>query len=119
MAITPEPKCSVAQCSQPADFEVIHYDVYMGSTIFFEQDFTCPFLCSGHALENEANAKTFPKSDQDADTSIVSVADVLEKGLPDLVSAESTREYRGVYHYPYSNKGGGQGFTIYRPLKKS
>lgn len=51
-----EPKCSVADCSETADFKVALYDFYSTGTLFLEQDRTCPFLCAEHAWENETKA---------------------------------------------------------------
>lgn len=48
-------KCSV--CDQEADFEVILYDFYESyNETFYEQDYTCPFLCQEHLEVNEKNA---------------------------------------------------------------
>lgn len=50
--------CAVSGCSQKAEYEVILYDFYpTDGAVFFEQDFTCPFICRVHAIENEARAK--------------------------------------------------------------
>lgn len=51
-------KCSVNGCANLADFEVVLYDYYdyMKET-FYEQDFTCPFICQHHLDENEKEAK--------------------------------------------------------------
>ena len=111
-------KCSVDGCGNTAEFEVILYDIYMGSNIFFERDFTCPFLCFDHVIENEKTVKMFPKDESNQSHLGTSLNEILEEGFPDLVSAGTTRTYRDVYHYPYSNKNRAQGFTIYRPLKE-
>ena len=48
------PICSVQQCNHEAQFEVILYDVYLfEGTVFFEQDYTCPYICVDHLRENE------------------------------------------------------------------
>jgi restriction endonuclease Mrr len=55
-----ETKCCVHDCSNPADFEVYlwdYYDYIDGGQEFFEQDYTCPFLCRPHMQENEKRAK--------------------------------------------------------------
>ncbi len=51
------PQCSVDGCTRQAVAEVLLYDLYEDGTIFFEQDFTCPFICTQHMLENERQAK--------------------------------------------------------------
>jgi len=52
------PKCSVKGCDKKAMVEVILYDVYPSAGhVFFERDFTCPFLCLEHMVENEERAK--------------------------------------------------------------
>lgn len=84
------PTCSAEGCSKEAQVEVILYDVYVHhigapEPIFFQRDFTCPFLCYDHAVENEEQA-------------------------------DGERRPRGTIRYPYSNRHGAQGFTIYRPL---
>jgi hypothetical protein len=53
-------KCSVADCSNPAAVQVLLYDVYLdhaGDNVFWEQDYTCPFLCEDHMIENEKRAQ--------------------------------------------------------------
>ena len=83
---TQKPKCHVAQCANPAAYEVILYDVYTHDfMVFFERDLTCPFICPQHARENE-------------------------KACP------GPRTYRGDHDYPHTNRAQSQGFTIYRPL---
>jgi|GEM_PF-697774 len=54
---TPQTTCSVEGCTRPADFQVILYDEYSDGTVFYEQDFTCPFLCQFHRDENEKRAQ--------------------------------------------------------------
>jgi hypothetical protein len=52
-----EHKCSVKGCGKAADVEVILYDVYLSEIdLFFEQDYTCPYLCFAHMVENERGA---------------------------------------------------------------
>jgi hypothetical protein len=58
-------KCSVNGCEREATVKVILYDVYPyldGADIFFEQDSTCPFLCTVHVTANEKSAKGVRKS---------------------------------------------------------
>ena len=51
-------KCSVPACDRLAEYETYLYDYYpFEDQEFFEQDFTCPFLCDGHMEENESRAK--------------------------------------------------------------
>ena len=53
-------QCSVKNCTRKADYRVILYDVYLyphQEEVFFEQDTTCPFLCTAHMAENERQAK--------------------------------------------------------------
>lgn len=87
-------KCSVKGCNQPAEYEVIFYDVYLHPTnpvtVFYERHESCPFVCQEHLSQNERNAKT-----------------QLDK--PEL------RAYRNHVDYPHT-KSEGQGFVIYRPL---
>jgi hypothetical protein len=81
-------KCSVDGCEHNATHEVILYDVYpynRDTSVFFEQDTTCNFICPEHLHENEQQA-------------------------------QGERRYRGHTSYPYTNKHGAQGYTIYRPL---
>ena len=52
------PRCAVAGCTRPACVEVILYDFYPAERhVFFERDFTCPYLCARHLAENEAGAQ--------------------------------------------------------------
>lgn len=52
-------KCSVSECQNSADYEVYLYDYYAPpfNEEFFEQDYTCPFLCEEHMYINESEAK--------------------------------------------------------------
>ncbi len=51
-------QCSVPGCNRGADYEVYLYDYYpVHNEEFFEQDFTCPFLCEFHMEENERDAE--------------------------------------------------------------
>lgn len=57
---TSETNCYVDGCDNPAEYEVYLYDFYEyvdGGKEFFEQDYTCPFLCRKHMQENESKAK--------------------------------------------------------------
>ena len=47
--------CSVQNCSNHASAEVLLYDVYESGEVFFERDFTCPYLCAQHVAANEAS----------------------------------------------------------------
>lgn len=54
----PGAKCYVDECGRDADYEVYLYDYYPGlEHEFYEQDFTCPFLCEAHMEENEREAE--------------------------------------------------------------
>ena len=87
--------CRVPGCDARGRFEVILYDFYPDEVgrglgnVFWEQDFTCPFICYEHAQENEETA--------------VGSRDPLD-GLKPGVS------------YKYTNQGLATGFSIYRPL---
>lgn len=51
-------KCCAPGCISPAEFEVYLWDFYAYfNEEFFEQDFTCPFLCQNHMEENERRAE--------------------------------------------------------------
>ncbi len=79
-------RCSVPNCNQRADFEVLLFDVYPQiGDVFLEADRTCPTICEDHLIENEARA-------------------------------EGTREPRGVISYPFTNRRRAQGFSTYRRL---
>jgi hypothetical protein len=50
--------CCVKGCNEQAVFQVILYDFYPhDGELFSEKDITCPFICTGHAIENEQSAK--------------------------------------------------------------
>lgn len=87
-----ETKCSVDECANKADYIVFLYDQYNDSSTFFEQDFTCPFLCEVHLQENERG---------------IGNAGVGERRFP-----------RSHYHYPHSNRHDAQGYTKYAPLER-
>jgi len=81
-------KCCVANCTNPAEYEVVLYDYYPSyNETFYEQDFTCPFLCGLHMDENEKLAK-------------------------------GERRPRGGVKYPYTNKDFAQGYSKYNPIKE-
>jgi hypothetical protein len=53
-------KCRVHGCDKKAEFEAILYDVYpypAFADVFFQQDFTCPYLCAEHMVQNEVHSK--------------------------------------------------------------
>jgi hypothetical protein len=51
-------RCAVAGCTRLACVEVILYDLYpVEQHMFFERDFTFPYLCARHLAENEAGAQ--------------------------------------------------------------
>ncbi len=53
-----KPKCRVTGCGRDAAVEVILYDVYTDrGEVFYEQDFTCPYLSGQHLVENEQKAR--------------------------------------------------------------
>ncbi len=59
MAKSGVPKCSVSGCANSATVEARLYDVYPyehQASVFDEQDFTCPYLCDEHLVENERQA---------------------------------------------------------------
>lgn len=80
--------CSVPNCKNLADYEVVLYDfyAYMNQT-FYEQDYTCPFICQNHLDENEQ----------------------LSKG---------ERRPRGSVRYPFTNRHYAQGYSKYNPIKE-
>jgi len=50
-------KCCAPTCTRMAEFEVFLYDVYRhNNEEFYEQDYTCPFLCEEHMRQNEVLA---------------------------------------------------------------
>lgn len=90
-------------CGSKADVEVVLYDVYYYGDIFFERDYTCPFLCFKHMVENERSCRN--KGDQ-----------VIAENIHGL-AFNQYRRARGDFHYKHSNQHGAQGFTIYRPIE--
>lgn len=55
-------QCAVEGCKRRATVEVILYDVYpMERSVFFQQDFTCPYLCDRHMVENETRSEGIRK----------------------------------------------------------
>lgn len=50
--------CRVPGCARAAKHEVLLYDFYRhNADVFWERDYTCPFICAMHALENEAKIR--------------------------------------------------------------
>lgn len=88
----PETQCSVDECANKPDYVVLLYDHGNNGSIFFEQDYTCPFLCESHMQENERG---------------IGNGGVGERRYP-----------RGVYKYPYSNHYMAQGYTKYAPFDR-
>jgi hypothetical protein len=51
-------ECHVENCHNEAVVEVLLYDKYAhNDEEFLERDFTCPFLCLSHQIENERLAR--------------------------------------------------------------
>ena len=46
-------KCRVHGCGKKAEYEAI---LYAFADVFFQQDFTCPYLCAEHMVQNEVHA---------------------------------------------------------------
>jgi len=108
-----EVRCGVGECGSLPAYEVILYDVYLDTgELFFEQDITCPYLCSKHMIENERQAYSQEEIHPAAPGAVQNIAEIMQntrKGPPN-------RRPRGSVHYPRTNKNGAQGFTIYRPI---
>lgn len=147
------PKCSVENCEEDAIVEVLLYDFYAElPEVHLEQDFTCPFLCPTHMVENEQQAFTgFTRSE--LSDWVEDLQDILQQPAPPPVFAQMIdpnpeknesrierepkalsigeigrepeyhlppiRKPRGHVSYPYSNRHGAQGFTVYRNLECS
>jgi hypothetical protein len=144
------PKCRVEGCEKDATVEVLLYDFYAElPEVRLERDFTCPFLCSEHMVENEQRAFTAITKSELSEC-VEDLQDILKQSAP-TVSAQMIegnwgknvsrieREPKGVstgeigrepeYHlppirkprgdvtYPFTNRQGAQGFTIYRNLE--
>ena len=57
---SPTTSCSAEGCHNAAEYEVVLYDFYdfhENPETFYEQDYTCPFLCQEHLDLNEKNAE--------------------------------------------------------------
>lgn len=87
-----ETLCSVDGCTNKPDYVVFLYDQYNNGTTFFEQDFTCPFICETHMQENE-------------------------RGIGNAGVGERRRP-RSHNQYLYSNQHDAQGYTKYAPLDR-
>lgn len=48
--------CSVDGCKNKAKYKVFLYDISNEGEDFYEEDFTCPYLCQEHYEENELEA---------------------------------------------------------------
>ena len=140
------PLCHV--CGEPAFVEVLLYDIYIEMpSVKMDRDFTCPFLCVKHMIENEMKASTevgsyerevtlgqvadayanetdlrppaFSRVLQNAcQRPLVQSSDEVLSELQNKINSAvpAIREARGSVVYPYSNRHGAQGFTIYREL---
>jgi hypothetical protein len=110
-------KCAVQGCDELAAVEVILYDIYELSIrtaeVFFEQDYTCPYLCTHHLFENERGAIR-DWSPLEPPSGPVSLQEIRETLVLPILSGQ--REARGGVSYPYTNRDTAQGFSIYRPI---
>ena len=106
-------KCSVNGCGEKAAVQVILYDVYSEGLVFFEEDRTCPRLCTRHLIENEQGAAS--QDGQEAGTRNLASGPDVEKRLSPPPKTRFRRT-RGMIQYPFTNRDGAQGFTIYKPL---
>ena len=137
------PKCSVTSCETDADVEVILYDVYRDGEVFFQQDSTCPYLCTKHLVENEEGAfseilkselnvtlkdiaNQYEAGERRMDSAINRCVDLrpvtlspIQHDTFDGTKIPALRDHRGGPSYPYTNQHQAQGFTIYRPLHRS
>jgi hypothetical protein len=112
------PNCAVDGCERQAYVEVMLYDIYefgdRSAEVFFEQDFTCPYLCSTHLYENEAGATVAWTPIEAPEGEPLSLAELQRLVVLPVMSRE--RKARGSVRYPYTNRHGAQGFSVYRPL---
>ena len=136
-------KCAVQHCGKEADVEVVLFDVLATGEVFFEQDFTCPYLCTEHVVENEAGcfsrigrselavtlqqvATRYEAGDRRMDRAISNSIDrslsrAIGESSEDVLGGAripALRDHGGSPHYPYTNKHDASGFTIYRPLHR-
>jgi hypothetical protein len=116
------PRCAVPGCDRAAVVEVIFYDVYPSDDghvddVVYEQDETCPYLCMEHLSENEARCQRVTL-DLPHEQKLLTAEEL--RAAPEIREpAGPVRRYRdgGSLHYSYTNRCGGNGFSIYRPLK--
>jgi hypothetical protein len=115
------PKCAVPGCERAAVVEVILYDVYQYTddrvyNVLYDQNYTCPYLCMEHLSENEQHCRRV-MLDLPPEKLVLSGPEIVnppQRREP----AGQTRSYRsGGLRYPYTNRDGGNGFSVYRPLK--
>jgi len=113
VAYEPGTLCRKPGCTRAAEFEVYLFDAYPtlsgeAPREFFEQDFTCPFLCRVHANENEWRAEgkrvprryvRYPFTNRNGAQGYTKYAP-LSKVYPELFAAlqgSLTRELHGIY----------------------
>jgi len=65
-------------------------------------------------VENEKQAYSIEEIQQSSESS----ASDRDEALKNSRKGPAMRRPRGLVHYPYSNRHGAQGFTIYRPLSQ-
>jgi hypothetical protein len=135
------PRCSAADCTAQAWYEVFLYDVYYDDLEryarspggdpneriwlpFMEQDYTCPYLCEEHLIENEMGCRIsedFKEEDVAPlrdEHGFISVGDLLALPDPPRLPAGRGRTYGEVHEYPYTNRHHAKGFSVYRSLKE-
>lgn len=121
----PRKTCSVDGCKKRATVKVLLYDLYLYNVgeVFWEQDFTCPWLCREHMLENERGAKSHDLLPEPADPIGHEPGELRTYNCRELAEMyrepEPTpfRKGRGVTYYPFTNRHQAQGFTIYQPIR--
>jgi hypothetical protein len=108
-----EVRCGVEGCANLPAYEVILYDIYLDSgEVFFEQDLTCPYLCSRHMIENERQAYSLEEIHPPAPGAVRKIGEIMQNTR----ECPPNRRPRGFVHYPHTNKNCAQGFTINRPI---
>lgn len=144
------PKCSVENCGSDASVEVLLYDFYAEiPEVRLDRDFTCPFLCDDHMVQNEREAFTALTKSELSEW-VEDLQDILKQPAPSVVARmiegnsemnvsrierepeamsigeigqepeyhlPPIRKPRGHVSYPFTNRQGAQGFTVYRNLE--
>jgi hypothetical protein len=114
-------RCSVIGCRHPAAFEVIAcaFDPENDRDVVAEPDYSCPYLCFAHMLENENNGFSVIPADQPGP--VLERAFDINCANADRMKVAPIRSPGIGVRYPFTLKDAPAqhaAFVIYNPLER-